>query len=143
MAENDTPNSPSEALHPFTAVDDNGITQYVYKKSEVDRYLLYYRDAVDERARALQDEIARLQTVSGSERLWLVSYQARLSSGSIRLGHYALHSNRTGEALLKEAYEACESEYPPETEIVLCSMSDLGVSVESANTYSGVVTRKG
>lgn len=66
MAENDTPNSPSEALHPFTAVDDNGITQFVYKKSEVDRYLLYYRDAVDERARALQDEIARLQTVSGS-----------------------------------------------------------------------------
>lgn len=143
MAENDTPNSPSEALHPFTAVDDNGITQYVYKKSEVDRYLLYYRDAVDERARALQDEIARLQTVSGSERLWLVSYQAVLSSGSIRQGHYALHSNRTGEALLKEAYEACESEYPPETEIVLCGMSDLGVSVESANPYSGVVTRKG
>ena len=143
MAENDTPNSPSEALHPFTAVDDNGITQFVYKKSEVDRYLLYYKDAVDERARALQDEIARLQTVSGSERLWLVSYQAVLSSGSIRLGHCALHSNRTGEALLKEAYVACVREYPSETEIVLCSMCDLGVSVESVNTYSGVVTRKG
>jgi len=143
MAKNDTPNSPSEALHPFAAVDDNGITQFVYNKSEVDRYLRYYRDAVDERAWALQDEIARLQTVSGSERLWLVSYQAVLSSGSIRLGHYALHSNRTGETLLKEAYEACKREYPSETEIVLCSMSDLGVSVESATTYSNVVAREG
>lgn len=143
MAKNDTPNSPSEVLHPFTAVDDQGITQFVYKKSEVDRYLFYYRDAVDERARALQDEIARLQTVSGSEHLWLVNYHAILSGRSKRIGHFALHSNKTGEALMKEAYEVCKSKNPPETEIVLCSMSNLGVSVESANTYSNVVVWEG
>lgn len=143
MAKNDTPDSPSEVLHPFTAVDGNGITQFVYKKLEVDLYLRYYRDAVDERAQALQDEISRLQTVSGSEHLWLVNYQAIRSDGSIRIGHCALHSTRTGETLLKEAYEACASTHPPETEIVLCSMSDLGYDVESANTYSNVVVRKG
>ena len=143
MAKNDAPNSPSEVLHPFTAVDGQGITQFVYKKSEVDRYLCYYRDAVDERARAFRDEIARLQTVSGSEHLWLVNYRAILSGGTKCIGHCALNSNKTGDALMKEAYEVCKSKNPPETEIVLCSMSDLGVSVESSNTYSDVVAWEG
>lgn len=144
MTNTDTPKLPSEVLHPFAARNiDTDKTCFAYEKAEVDRYLLYYKDAVDARERALQDEIARLRTGSGSERLWLVNYVAILANGSKRIGHCALHSDRTGEALMKEAYEACESNNPPETEIILCSMNDLGYGVEPANTYSDVVNREG
>ena len=144
MTKNDTPKLPSEALHPFTARDvETGKTYFAYAKAEVDRYLLYYKDAVEIREKALQDEIARLRTGSGSERLWLVNYVAILANGSKRIGHLALHSEKSGESLMKEAYEACESKNPPETEIVLCGMSDLGYGVEPANTYSDVVNREG
>lgn len=144
MTKNDTPKLPSEALHPFTARDvETGKTYYAYAKAEVDRYLVYYRDAVDVMVKSYKDEIARLRTGSGSERLWLVNYVAILSNGSKRIGHLALHSEKSGEPLMKEAYEACESKNPPGTEIVLCGMSDLGYGVEPADTYSDVVAREG
>ena len=144
MTNTDTPKLPSEVLHPFAARNiDTGNTCFAYEKAEVDRYLLYYKDAVDERERVLQAEIARLKTGSGSGHLWLVNYMGTRPDGKQSLGYCCITSDKTGGELLKEAYEACESKNPPETSLVLCSMSDLGESVEPANTYSDVVAWEG
>lgn len=144
MTNTDTPKLPSEVMHPFAARNiDTGKTCFAYEKAEVDRYLLYYKDAVDERERVLQAEIARLKTGSGSGHLWLVNYMGTRPDGKQSLGYCCITSDKTGGALLKEAYEACESKNPPETSLVLCSMSDLGESVEPASTYSDVVAREG
>lgn len=142
MTNTDTPKLPSEVLHPFAARDiDTGKTYFAYAKAEVDRYLLYYKDAVDERERVLQAEIARLKT--GSVHLWLVNYMGTHPDGKQSLGYCCITSDKTGGELLKEAYEACEGRNPPETSLIICSMSDLGENVEPANTYSDVVAREG
>lgn len=144
MTNTDTPKLPSEVLHPFAARNiDTDKTCFAYEKAEVDRYLLYYKDAVDARERALRDEIARLKTGSGSGHLWLVNYMGTHPDGKQSLGYCCITSDKTGEALMKEAYEACEGRNPPETSLIICSMSDLGESVEPANTYSDVVNREG
>lgn len=144
MTNTDTPKLPSEVLHPFAARDiDTGRTYFAYAKAEVDRYLLYYKDAVDERERVLQAEIARLRTGSGSGHLWLVNYMGTHPDGKQSLGYCCITSDKTGGELLKEAYEACESKNPPETSLIICSMSDLGENVEPATTYSDVVAREG
>lgn len=142
MTNTDTPKLPSEVLHPFAARNiDTDKTCFAYEKAEVDRYLLYYKDAVDERERVLQAEIARLKT--GSGHLWLVNYMGTHPDGKQSLGYCCITSDKTGGALMKEAYEACECKNPPGTSLIICSMSDLGENVEPANTYSDVVAREG
>lgn len=144
MTNTDTPKLPSEVLHPFAARNiDTDKTCFAYEKAEVDRYLLYYKDAVDERERVLQAEIARLKTGSGSGHLWLVNYMGTHPDGKQSLGYCCITSDKTGGELLKKAYEACECKNPPETSLIICSMSDLGENVEPANTYSDVVAREG
>lgn len=144
MTNTDTPKLPSEVLHPFAARNiDTDKTCFAYEKAAVDRYLLYCKDAVDERERVLQAEIARLKTGSGSGHLWLVNYMGTHPDGKQSLGYCCITSDKRGGELLKEAYEACEGRNPPETSLIICSMSDLGESVEPATTYSDVVAREG
>lgn len=144
MTNTDTPKLPSEVLHPFAARNiDTDKTCFAYEKAAVDRYLRYYKDAVDARERALRDEIARLKTGSGSGHLWLVNYMGTLPDGRQNIGYCYITSDKTGVALLEDAYEACKCENPPETSLIICSMSDLGESVEPATTYGDVSAREG